>query len=224
MNKSALIIILLTLVLSSPGWAATRFYLPSSGAAEVSPPFDAAWDDTASADRMRCVTRRLGTAMTDKTIDGAWVTYGICNRQYVSDPIAAQTISGTVKGQLRGYEESTNTDAYSSIVIKVVSNDGSTVRGTLLAKTDGSNEYPTGTLTNRYTPASTAISSVVAESGDRIVIEVGWQKGWRRRMVTQSFGDNSGTDLAENETETNANNPWIEFSQDIRFPSVSVDG
>ena len=219
-----LVLTLIVLLLSSPVYGATRIYLPSTGTNAVSPAFGG-WGDTTTGapDRIRCVTKKIGTTMIGESFTSGGggpgnTTY--LNRQYVSDPIAAQTISGTVKGQVRGTDNTAT--VYSAILIRVVSNDGSTVRGTLLALTAGANDYPAA-LTNRYTPASTALAAVTAQNGDRIVIEIGISKtAGGAKVISQSFGDDSATDLPENETETLAYNPWIEFSQNIIFPSVML--
>ncbi|MHC4798549.1 MAG: hypothetical protein ACYTF1_18090 [Planctomycetota bacterium] len=229
MKMRIFVLILLIISIANPVIGATRFYLPSSGAAAVSPVFTTAgWGDTATAtpDRIRCVINTIGTTMTDKTFtDSGSGTY--LNRQYVSDPIAGQTISnaGTVKGQLRGYV-TTDRNVVSAITIRVVSNDGATVRGTLLTLTSAplASEYLLA-YGNRYTPASTTLTNtVVAQNGDRIVIEVGFDKGANgSSSLYHSFGDDNATDLPEAEAvEANPYNPWVEFSQDIIFPSVTL--
>ncbi|HEX4611490.1 MAG TPA: hypothetical protein VH092_25070 [Urbifossiella sp.] len=209
----------------------TRFYLPSTGAADASPGFDAGWEYTAAADRLKCVTTKISSSMTSKTgtETSSTANEDILVRQYVSDPIGAQTITGTVKGQIRAQESGSSGDQRAQVVIKVVSNDGSTVTGTLLAMDTSalSNEFAT-TLTNRKFPkgsSGASLSSVAANSGDRIVIEIGARKGDASStnfVATLSFGDNSGTDLAEDEVTTTANNPWIEFSQTLSFSTGMI--
>lgn len=190
-----------------------RLYLPSSGAAAVSPAFDSLWVSTGSADRLKCVTTKISSAMTNKAVTGVSVVNQLA-RQYVSDPIAAQTISGNIKGQVRAFESLNAANAFSRIVVYVVSNDGSTVRGTLVSVQSGT-EFPLS-ATNRPYPSSTAVTSVVASAGDRIVIEYGAvQSNASSYTVTLSFGDDSASDLPEDATTTAANNPWIEFSQAI---------
>lgn len=208
---------------SQSSQAVTRFYLPSTGTAEISPAFTASWNLTTSADQIRCSTIKQATTMTSKTTANGSSIQNILNRQYVSDPIAGQTISGTVKGQIRGNESKNSMNGFCSIIIRVVSNDGSTDRGTPLAITTGGTEYSTS-LTNRNTPVSTALTSVNAQNGDRIVIEIGARQTAtsNNQNVTQSFGDNNATDLPEDETTTTANNPWVEFSGDLIFPHVNV--
>ena len=205
---------------------ATRFYLPSSGAAAVNPGF-AAWDETASADRIRCVTTKSSTAMVSKTVaKGTGATRALV-RQYVSDPIEAQTIAaGTIKGQIRALESATNDNLdLVPICVKVYSNDGSTLRGTILALGDYVAVLEFGTaLTNRKIADGDATSSVVASDGDRIVIELGHKNSTVGTSVSGdlNFGDNSATDLLENTTDTAANNPWVELSVTITFKAAAA--
>jgi hypothetical protein len=206
--------------------AVTRFYLPSSGAAAVSPAFDSAWDVTTSADRIRCVTTKSSTALSAPTRSGAGIDpSNRLARQYVSDPIPAKTVNGTVKGQIKCLEAGSTNDFMPQIVIYVVSNDGSTVRGTLLAADNAalSNEFPITTRANRkfprgWTGSGTSLSAVAAQENDRIVIELGWRQESTNAAGGQTpleFGDNAANDLAEDETDTGADNPWIEFSADL---------
>jgi len=207
--------------------AITRFYLPASGAAEVSPSFNSSWNKTSDADRIRCVTTKINTTMASKTSSENVSTnpYDFLTRQYVSDPVAGQTISGTVKAQIRAQESNNAANFNRAIVIYVVSNDGATVRGTLLSILGGGSEYSNSALTNRNFPASTALSSVTAQNGDRIVIEIGTDStntSTTNRTATHSFGDDSSTDLPEDETTKSADNPWVEFSGDIIFPRSTL--
>jgi hypothetical protein len=224
-----LILILIFGIMALPTFGATRFYLPSTGTAVISPAYAAGWVDTSAADNIRCVTQRTNTTMNDEQTGNINTQILVLNRQYVSDPIAAQNITGTVKGQLLGMESAANQDMVSAIGVRVVSNDGSTVRGTLLSITYpvlAGNEYGTSHA-NRYTPVSTAVSSVTAQNGDRIVIEIGcyrYAAGNPPGRCTQRFGDDGATDLPEDQTTTtDTYNPWVEFSADFRFlPSVTL--
>jgi len=212
------IIILLSLLFVGQCEAATRFYLPSTGAADVSPAYSASWNDTSNADRLKCVTTKISSAMTNKSTGNTSATGHFLFRQYVSDPISAQTITGTVYGQVAGLEGHAGVNGFSDIIITIVSNDGSMVRGTLLAITSGATEYLVGTAENRKTPVSTAVSVVTAEANDRIVIEVGGLKnGAKKKDIQLIFGDDNAGDLPVDETTQTANNPWVEFSQTIAF-------
>jgi hypothetical protein len=142
---------------------------------------------------------------------------------YVSDPIAAQVIGGQVSGEVSAFEVNGNVNAYSAVIIKVVSNDGLTLRGILLNITVGATEF-TNTQYGRITPPISNLSSVTAQAGDRIVIEVGIRRDNQNSNANQRFGDSGGGDLTfADGTEVNDYNSWVEFSQDIIFPSVTVD-
>lgn len=210
----------------------TRYYLPSSGAADVTPSFDGGWFNTASADVLKCVTTKISSAMSNKNVSETTSTANQdwAMRMYVSDPIGAQTITGTVKGQIRALESGSSGDQRAQMLVKVVSNDGSTSRGTLLAFDTSalSNEFPTSGVTNRKFPKGSSgatLSSVTAQNNDRIVIELGFRKGDTSSTnfaSTLVFGDNNASDLPEDETTTTANNPWIEFSMSFAGPSAGI--
>lgn len=202
----------------------TRFYLPSAtDAPGISPGFDANWDKTSQADRLQMNMAKMATAMTSKTCSENVSTnpYNVLTRQYISPPLAAQTISGNVKGQIRCQEDNTAADFCKALVIKVVDSTGA-LRGTLLQLFPVSlaSEFNQPSLQNRNFPASTALGSVVCQAGDRLVIEVGirsFNTVTTNYTATHRFGDATGSDLAEDETTTTDNNPWIEFDSAITF-------
>jgi len=206
--------------------AATRFYLPSTGAAAVNPAFGA-WDDltNGSPDRIACVTTRISSAMTNKGItEPTGSNQNMIQRQYVSAAIPAQTITGTVKGSIKCFTDDLAGDYRSQVLIRVVSNDGTTFRTPNLIDFDNSaitNEWNLTTAQTRSFPKGTPpitfnVNSVVASANDRIVIEIGNRHGTGQNgFGTIVFGDNAAADLAENETDTSTNNPWMEFSQDL---------
>src|SRR3954465_3147954 len=114
----------------------TLFYLPSTGAAPVSPAFGGAgtWGLTTGADRIAMVTARINSAMTSKTATDNSATNNIdcLARQYVSAPIVGdQRIEGTLLGQIRVSESSASANAHVQIKVFVVSGDGTLVRGIL---------------------------------------------------------------------------------------------
>ena len=196
---------------------ATRFYLPYTGAADESPGYHADWDDTTIAARLKCVTTKIGSSMTEVVFgdDNDYTDKNILYRQYVSDPITAQTISvQTIKYQIRASEDAAQNNMYTAIGIRVVENDGSSETGVVLAVEHDNTELST-TMTNRQHTATT--SEIEANENDRIVIEIG-QSGnpnsQHDHAGEMSIGDDSGTDLPENSTETNPYNPWVEFVTD----------
>ena len=202
---------------------ATRFYLKSTGAAAVSPTYGAGWANTTLAARLAMQTTTITSADTGvfcasqaAPSNEDWLV-----RQYVSGQYGAQTTTGTIKGQIRIFAD--DTSAYTVFSAYVVSSDGTTVRGTLLAETVSANASPaTGTPTNRFTPASVAVSSVAMLNGDRIVVEVGFRLNGTTIQAGLQIGDPSGTDLPENETTTAVNNPWVELSMDLAAYSAAM--
>ncbi len=207
---------------------ATRIYLPASGysPAPISPAFDAGWEKTSSAGRRRSATVKGASPMATSTVnaDGA-VNGDTLFTQYVFGPIAAQTISGTLKGQIRAYESAASLDARAQVLAKVVSGDGGTVRGTLLAMdTAGlASEFDAGTglLENRQFPrgGAVALTNVAAQAGDWIVVELGCRQHASSLFKSASlrYGEAAGTDLAEDEITTADNAPWLEFSMTIEM-------
>jgi hypothetical protein len=79
-------------------------------------------------------------------------------RQYLSDPLSGpQTVAGTVKGVARTLESLATANAQAQLTIRVVSKDGTTVRGTLLALSTAGATSEFGTaLTNRKFPVAWA--------------------------------------------------------------------
>lgn len=200
---------------------ATRFYLHSTGDAPVAPAYDISWDDTSIAARLPMSTTPSSSAMTTVNFpdDGDDSYKIILFRQFISKPINAQTITtDTIDYAIRGMEYDANNNMFNYIIINVVSNDGSSETGNI-TKTGDQTELAFSILTNRYHSLSPK-AEVEANQGDRIVIELGTTgtpEDSNDHQSSLSFGDDSGTDLPENDTETTAYNPWVEFSQTITF-------
>jgi len=212
----------------------TRLYLPSSGTAPISPAFDASWEATGAPTRLPLSTGKdehsavlsVAVAAILNVPAGA---VDIAIAQFISAPLSGnQTISGAIKGQIRALESSGTGDLDPQCVIRVLSNDGTTVRGTLIASdTSGlGHEFNTALRNVKYPKGgSTTPTSVNALDGDRLCIEVGYRKhesATTSRTGTLSFGDNAGTDLAEDETTTTANDPWFEFADTLTFQAVGI--
>lgn len=225
---------------------ATRFYFPASTAADVSPAFNGAWSTTSKAVRRKCVATKGSSAITiGTTIDlsGVAGNYAL-DRQYVSDPLAAQTIlaATTVHGSVAmgEFEAADNIDA-TAINVFIVSNDGATLRGELL----GWNAY--GTFGSEFSVAATAYRNVilavsatfnvgtygtgldgggnlVVQDGDRLVIEIGAGNttvGSGPNFATK-WGENA-TDLpADDETTTTDGAGWLEISQTLTFQTAGT--
>jgi hypothetical protein len=224
---------------------ATRFYLPSSGTAAASPAYATAWSRTADAARLPLVTVKGGTVGGDATINSGtagtdWTnsSSGSLARQFVSAALAAQTISGTVSGQIRTRNSDLAGGCRVAIVVRVLSNDGATERAVLYsnmpaspglsgASPDWIRSSTSTAATNRAIPAGApggtgTLTSYTCLAGDRLVVELG---GTRETAVKPSrlrFGDDAGTDLPADTTSTTGD-PWVEFSATLAFATTSVD-
>lgn len=202
---------------------ATRIYLPSTGASAVTTTFDASWEQSGSAVRRACSTSKISSAMADHTLpeDATSGHDHIAVQFCTSDQFSGTgTTSGTIKGQIRC---STGTANHTSqLVVRIVSSDGTTVRGTVFPEDATGGTTWAGSLTGRNFPkdGSSSVSAVNWQDGDRILIEVGGKTGTGGESAgTLNFGDDAASDLAEGEADTGADNPWIEFSQDLFAPA-----
>lgn len=202
----------------------TRFYLPSSGAATTTPAFDAAWEDTSIATRLATVTTRINTALgTVAFSDGDVTNKDILDRQYESAPIAAQTIQvQNLTFVARGAEGAPANNMRTAFGARVVSNDGTVVRGTLAPVTRAATEFG-ATLSSRIITVAT--TQVISQDGDRIIFEVGagGDPGAGTHTHNLQLGDDAANDLDAADGDTGSDNPWIEFDTDtIVFQSDAI--
>lgn len=217
---------------------ATRFYLPTTGAAPISPAPTAEWEDTANAaSPLKMVTTRINSAFNTFSIaesGGSGDNFrDLLAIQYVSDPIAAQTITGTLKGQMLMSESATAANMLAQLILIVVSGDGSTVRGTLFGGTTSTalQDEITTTIRNQMNPpisiSPVTLTSVAAQNGDCIVAEIGARANnisFTNFTFNLRLGDDAASDLPEGQTLDTADNPWIELSANIIFGAAMVEG
>lgn len=206
---------------------ATRIYLPQTGAAPINPAFGT-WTETTGADRVAGVATRISSAMTSKTqahtATAANSTF--LSRQYVFGPLAAQTIPvSTIKGTIRVLESAANDNLDATrLLVRVVSGDGSTYRTPVVyGPTNGTVAEFNTTLRAKRLATGGATASVVVSAGDYLVIEIGTTNTAVGTSLSDSisYGDNSATDLGDNETDTAANNPFVELAATITLLALS---
>jgi hypothetical protein len=113
---------------------ASRFYFSGAQAADVSPAFNAGWNYTTEAVRRKLLqAKEAGEAIATGTLIGTWTANEVAlDRQYISDPMAAQQLSGTVKCQIQSREGQSTDNVKARFAIYVCSEDGSTIKDTLL--------------------------------------------------------------------------------------------
>jgi hypothetical protein len=197
----------------------TRFPLPITGAAAVSPAYDAGWEsEHASFGRWRTAPgleagslsdfSRVGTSGTTQQIAGQWVT----------DPLAGdQTISGTFDLVIRAVESVALANAALALCLRVIKPD-LTVRGVLFAHADGvTPEFPPTDPATVIVSGGT-LSPVDALAGDRIAVELGPGDITLDESATIRLGAPAGVaDFALTAGLTTDLRPWLEFSQTLTF-------
>lgn len=198
---------------------ATRMYLQSSNAAAVSPAFSVNWETTTSGLRRVTHSTAASTALTTLAISIPFA--GASDEQlfyqFVSQPINGDTtISGTWSFIVKCNDPSGN--CYIARRLYVVTNDGSTVRGTLVAYATNATLMPTALQTLIWANAA-AVTSVSALNGDRIVLEIGARNsdGGVNRTGDIRSGDAGGSDFALTNALTTDLNPWFELSTNVAF-------
>lgn len=202
---------------------ATRLYLSKHPGKAVTPSTD--WTELAAG----YVSYGLYTAQPSPAFGTDTVNLARTNAanpmnlmlgQFVSGRLSAQTISGTVKGQMHLNEANAAADYMAQIIIRLV--DSSLAHKAVLLAPYASTlaSELTTTNTNRKNPVggSQALTSQTAADGDRIVVEAGI-RAYSANLYNASlkFVCSSTTDLPEDETTTINYNPWVEFSGTIAF-------
>ena len=207
---------------------ATRFYLPTAGTSPLSSQaIDSTWEGSVST-FFRAPAPTVKTSSAARNDAARFLstsTQQNCWGQWISAPLAAAfsfTTSHTYSAVVRGIEGDLACDAHIAIVIRVVSADGATVRGTIASLMATSTELDVTWATR--IKAATALTAVSASAGDRIVIEIGSHGVTPSTAydVTWRFGDGAAADFALTEGLTSADNPWVELSPTLTFGHSNV--
>jgi hypothetical protein len=114
--------------------------------------------------------------------------------QFISDPLdGAQTVDGDANIVVAGLEGGNTEDLHISFVLRLVSNDGSVVRGVHASWQTTGTEFATTQQTRIV--GGRAITSTAAQDGDRLVMEVGFHGVTPANSTnnTLRFGDPSAT-------------------------------
>jgi hypothetical protein len=197
-----------------------RLYLSGLSGSAVSPAFSSVWNKTTGAVRKSALgvpnDSNFGSASNNEV---SATPTNVLVDQFVSSPITVgKTISGTFTATTQARAGAGNDGCYLRVVVRVVSGDGLTVRGTLLnalstSQLNAGTALPASTVTGTVTP-------VVALAGDRIVIERG---GWFDNISTstKTITLTDGAPFGWPDLEVGGGGgfsvawlPWFEFSQD----------
>lgn len=206
---------------------ATRLYLHTDIPPAVVPAVDAYWQETGNASIGVATPNRRNSAFVAKAITQNPANTGgefALFYQFVTPPFAAILfpLMGTVKMQLRAMQSNASADMYGQVFIRLLTSDGTTLIRKLID--DGVNTVFETALTNNYfIVPDTAVTPSVVQIGYILSIEIGMFASWLGTPYTATieFGDAAATDLPEDESTTDQDNPWIEFSEDLSFSPVS---
>jgi hypothetical protein len=213
----------------------TRFYLPTTAGRPVTVAPDASWEVATIGVSPLALGGKLVLAKSGTATGGPAVVKSsaanpcdVLCAQHVSDPLTAgATITGTLSFVARCAESVNTGDEFLQLVARVVSGDGATVRGTLYAgqtatAVTATATDPTGEMTTTASTRSltVAVSSVAAQTGDRLVIETGARSCTAATGHTAfiRYGDPAATaDHALGAGVTTDLVPWVELSATLAF-------
>lgn len=219
--------------------ATVRFYLAATGAADISPAFDAGWGYTSEATRIQFSNAKGVQAVAAGTLIGPHTAGQLAlDRQYVTTDLGAGlTFTNgvdTMKCQILMLEgANTDNEDLPKIKVYVVDNAGTTIRATLFALASGVTNTELATtfrnvqFMNGLSGAGNAgvvAATYTTVSGDRLVIEVGYTgSGAQTTPEFQGkYGDLVATsDLPEDQTTTTDGVPWFEITYSTGVAAVA---
>lgn len=203
---------------------ATRFYFPAEGAGAptLSPAFDAGWEQTGQATRLNLVRKGLTSAASALANTGTrtvpiTTTQDILCNQFVSEPFTRPVLMDAgVRFSLviRVLESAGTANVTLACVVRLV-DSGGTSRGTLFSTFSTGTEFPTTAATRIV--SATAITSILTNPGDCIVVEIGGNAAAPTAGTTYTMrqGYSATSDFALTAALTTDLNPWCEFSTDL---------
>jgi len=211
---------------------ATRLYLPSSGTPPLSSlAVNTNWELTNGLVRLPCFTSKQNTALaTTQMTWPATVTQQWCWWQFQSDVLQAAynwTTADTVSMVIgKCAETTTSGDTHLAYVVRVVSGDGSVIRGVIGLYHATSTEFPlmASAATRIHSARTNGATAFSSQAGDRIIIEIGLHGVTPAAELTQMrIGDPSTTgDFALTAGLTTDLCPWVELSRDVVFGAAQT--
>lgn len=198
-------------------------YYPNDGSPGVTPSYDTSWNDVEDAGRLDL-----------STVKGTWSTFRACDTSTVmAVSLAGQAIgpsdlpAGIVSGSFRGVMSKmsssfgTSSPSYLRAVLRVVSADGATERGTLFAGQ--------GTVMSANVPSQSSrlvegqMTPVVAQAGDRLVLEYGAYIATSSSVGFQSHTA-ANADTAYESGLALSSASWFELILDDPNPPTNLSG
>lgn len=197
----------------------TRYYFDGATPA-VSPGFASQWSSgNVIRGTLQTALPTTTTTMTtaDTSASPVWLRLG----QFVGPAnLPARTLTGTATGMLFKSYTSFGTGSVATVraIVRVVSADGATVRGTLVTLAGTSLVQNSSNRNSKLLP-STALTPVTAQAGDRLVVEIGHYAGNTSSLSdTHVSGAGSGAaetvDLPALDATTAAGRSWLDLVLD----------
>lgn len=203
----------------------SRFYFPAegSGAPDISPAFDAGWEQTGQATRLKLLLKTelsVKSTLADtgtRTVPITTTQDILCN-QFVSRVIPPQRFdtSTTLSAVIRVFESATTANVTLALVVRVVDSTGA-ARGTLFSTFNVDTEFALSASAATRIQAATAITALTTLPGDRLVVEVGGHAAAPSAATTYTMrqGTSAASDFALTTALTTDLNPWVELSKDV---------
>lgn len=194
---------------------ATRFWLTNAAAPYTPATRRGSWT-TASGEDVQLLGRKpQGSAGTSSIAlaAGSGTRKVLLHRSISAGAVKAGTISGTVTWCIGAKESNALLDAVWHLHIYVTSGDSDTPRGTLLSNFTGATEF--STTATGATEGAQAVSSVAVQTGDRLVVEIGYETSTTTAAsynATINYGSTGTTDLTNGDTAVTTDPGWVEFS------------
>jgi hypothetical protein len=212
----------------------TRFYFRTPLTSDIGITPSPLWELTAGYVTGRLTPEPIGSYQYAQDITVSSAGAGTAPRDmlaaaFLSDPLDAQTLSGTFSMVLGVGQNAASDDEFMQVIIRVLSGDGLTVRGTAysgsalttVSTTPSAVNYEAATGVWSHYLLNVALSNVNIQQGDRISVEVGsriTQSTTSAGFTTRYTSRDDGVDLpltADRGIFENNIRPWIEFSADL---------
>lgn len=206
---------------------ATRLYLPSSGTPPLaSLPINTNWELSTGLVRLPCFTTKQNTVLATSTRtwpatatqQWAWWQFQSDILKYAYNWTTADAISMVIG---KCGEAATGTDTHLAYIIRIVSGDGTTIRGVIGLYHATSTEYPlvASAATCIHSARVDGATNFSSQVGDRIIIEIGVHGVTPTATnVQMRIGDPTvGNDFALTAGLTTDLRPWVELSRTVEF-------
>ena len=206
---------------------ATRFYFQATGTPNITPAFDASWEQTGQAIRLPLVQKPklevVTTLANQQRTVPITTTQQILNTQFISDDVFypvrldASVLFSTV---IRVLESATSANVFLAYILKAITPDGGTVLATLASSmTNAGTEFVATAATRIFGNGTTTVALTATTLSEpwRLVIEVGGhaQAPSAAQSYTARFGTSGTTDFALTSALTTDLNPWMELSRNL---------